>query len=76
MGLAADVQKLLRCGCRRRGRGVNDPARLQVEQTVHAIDAAKRGGVRHVVDLSSIGAGLQPMPEMGRWHFDREPAVG
>jgi (4-alkanoyl-5-oxo-2,5-dihydrofuran-3-yl)methyl phosphate reductase len=45
------------------------------EQTANAVDAAKKNGVRRVVNLSSIGASLSPMPEMGRWHFVREQLI-
>jgi uncharacterized protein YbjT (DUF2867 family) len=42
------------------------------EHTAAMATAATRAGVRHIVDLSSMGVTFQPMPAMGRWHADRE----
>lgn len=42
------------------------------EHTAAMATAAARAGVRHIVDLSSMGVTFQPMPAMGRWHADRE----
>jgi uncharacterized protein YbjT (DUF2867 family) len=42
------------------------------EHTAAVAGAAARAGVRHIVDLSSMGVTFQPMPVMGRWHAGRE----
>jgi uncharacterized protein YbjT (DUF2867 family) len=42
------------------------------EHTAAMATAAARAGVRHIVDLSSMGVTFQPMPVMGRWHAARE----
>jgi uncharacterized protein YbjT (DUF2867 family) len=46
-----------------------------VEHTANAVAAAAKAGVGHIVDLSSIGVALDPMPIMGRWHEEREQLV-
>ncbi|MBJ6761682.1 SDR family oxidoreductase [Myxococcaceae bacterium JPH2] len=38
----------------------------------HALDAAKHSGVRHVVTLSALSAGMAPLSLLGQWHRDRE----
>ncbi|HUS26272.1 MAG TPA: SDR family oxidoreductase [Nevskiaceae bacterium] len=43
--------------------------------TNNMVVAAKAAGVKLIVDLSSIGAGLDPMPVMAKWHYDREQAI-
>lgn len=48
---------------------------IGTEQTAHAIAAAVRAGVRHVVHLSSLFVLGDPMPAMGRWHHAREEIV-
>ncbi|MFE7799674.1 NAD(P)H-binding protein [Nocardia sp. NPDC057440] len=48
---------------------------IGTEQTAHAIAAAVRAGIRHVVHLSSINVLGDPMPAMGRWHHAREEIV-
>ncbi len=40
----------------------------QVAQEIAAIDAARAAGVRHIVKLSAITAGLEPPRSVGRWH--------
>ncbi|MFI6603902.1 NAD(P)H-binding protein [Nonomuraea sp. NPDC050536] len=45
------------------------------EQTANAVAAAMTAGVRHIVNLSSIGVTLDPMPIMGKWHHDREEII-
>jgi uncharacterized protein YbjT (DUF2867 family) len=46
-----------------------------IDNTARAIDAAVAAGVEHVVNLSSIGAALDPMPAIGQWHKDREDLI-
>jgi uncharacterized protein YbjT (DUF2867 family) len=41
-------------------------------QTANAVQAAAEAGIRHVVQLSSQGAGLEPMIAAGQYHLDRE----
>jgi uncharacterized protein YbjT (DUF2867 family) len=41
----------------------------------HAVAAARRAGVRHIVHLSSAHVLGDPMPAMGRWHHDREELI-
>lgn len=48
---------------------------IGTDQTVHAVDAARAAGVRHVVHLSSSNVLGDPMPAMGRWHHDREEII-
>jgi uncharacterized protein YbjT (DUF2867 family) len=48
------------------------PDPRQVELESNAIDAAKRAGVRHVVKLSAIGAGLDATFSFGRLHGEIE----
>ena len=43
--------------------------------TAHAVAAARRAGVRHIVHLSSSNVLGDPMPAMGRWHHEREEIV-
>jgi uncharacterized protein YbjT (DUF2867 family) len=43
--------------------------------TRNMVQASRQAGVHLIVDLSSIGAGLDPMPIMGRWHADREEII-
>ncbi len=43
--------------------------------TRNMVDASKQAGVRLIVDLSSLNAGLDPMPIMGRLFSDREAVI-
>jgi uncharacterized protein YbjT (DUF2867 family) len=45
---------------------------IGVDQAAGAVAAARTAGVLHVVLLSSIWAGGDPVPAMGRWHRERE----
>ncbi len=47
----------------------------QVEQQGHAVDAAQRAGVRHVVKLSVLGAGLDASQSIARWHGQTEKQI-
>ncbi len=47
----------------------------QVEQQGHAVDAAQRAGVRHVVKLSVLGAGLDASLSLARWHGQTEKQI-
>ena len=38
----------------------------------HAITAAKRASVKHVVKLSALGADIEPGIQLGRWHRESE----
>lgn len=42
------------------------------EHTANAVDAAGNAGVRHVVQFSSQGAGVDPMPSIGGYFRQRE----
>ena len=44
----------------------------QVELQGGAVGAARRAGVRHVVKLSTLGAGLDSPVSLGRWHAQTE----
>jgi uncharacterized protein YbjT (DUF2867 family) len=46
-----------------------------LEHTANAVAAATAAGVQHIVNLSSIGVALAPMPIMGRWHQQREEVI-
>jgi uncharacterized protein YbjT (DUF2867 family) len=48
---------------------------IGLDHTEHAITAAKRAGVRHIVYLSSYTVLGDPIPAMGRWHHDRERMI-
>ena len=45
------------------------------EPIVNAIEAAGRAGVRHVAFLSSMGSNLDPAPQMGKWHKEKEQLI-
>jgi uncharacterized protein YbjT (DUF2867 family) len=45
------------------------------EHTTNAVTAAKQAGVGLIVNLSSMGVTLDPMPVIGRWHADRDAVV-
>src|SRR5438132_13458638 len=47
----------------------------QVEVTKAFVDAAKRGGVRHIVKLSAIGADASPPYTFGQWHRANEQHI-
>lgn len=49
---------------------------LAVEPARHAVAAARRAGIRHLVLVSSYNVLGDPMPAMGRWHHEREQIVG
>jgi uncharacterized protein YbjT (DUF2867 family) len=40
-----------------------------------AVAAARAAGVRHIVHLSSFNVLGDPMPAMGRWHYEREQII-
>ncbi|MBI5178638.1 MAG: SDR family oxidoreductase [Nitrospinae bacterium] len=42
--------------------------RNMAEQGKRLVDAAKKGGVKHVVRLSGFGADAEPGIQLGRWH--------
>ena len=46
-----------------------------LEYTANAVAAATTAGVQRIVNLSSIGVALAPMPIMGRWHREREEVI-
>jgi uncharacterized protein YbjT (DUF2867 family) len=46
-----------------------------LELTSNAVAAAKAAGVQHIVNLSSIGAVLDPPPIMGREFIEREALI-
>jgi uncharacterized protein YbjT (DUF2867 family) len=46
-----------------------------LEHTANAVAAATKAGVQRIVNLSSIGVALEPMPIMGRWHQEREEVI-
>jgi uncharacterized protein YbjT (DUF2867 family) len=46
-----------------------------LDHAANAIAAAKAAGVGHIVHLSSFAVRGDPMPAMGRWHFEREQTV-
>jgi uncharacterized protein YbjT (DUF2867 family) len=46
-----------------------------IDNTANVVAAAVASGVGHIVNLSSIGASLDPMPAMGRWHRHREDLI-
>ncbi|BCJ38940.1 NmrA family transcriptional regulator [Actinocatenispora thailandica] len=48
---------------------------IGLDQTAHALAAARDAGVRHLVHLSSFNVLGDPMPAMGRWHHEREELV-
>lgn len=43
--------------------------------TKNIVDAGKQAGVRLIVDLSSLTAGVEPMPIMGRMFSNREAVI-
>jgi (4-alkanoyl-5-oxo-2,5-dihydrofuran-3-yl)methyl phosphate reductase len=45
------------------------------QQDANAIEAAKRTGVRHIVKLSTIEAGHEPMIGHGKFHHEREELI-
>ena len=45
---------------------------IGVDQAAVTVAAARAANVRHIVLLSSIWAGGDPVPAMGRWHHERE----
>ncbi|WP_433221834.1 NAD(P)H-binding protein [Microtetraspora malaysiensis] len=45
---------------------------IGIDQAANAITAARAAGVRHIVLLSSIWVFGDPVPAMGRWHYERE----
>jgi uncharacterized protein YbjT (DUF2867 family) len=47
-------------------------AGIGTERTSNIVSAAVDTRVRHIVLLSSLYAGLDPIPSMGRWHHERE----
>src|SRR5438552_17809529 len=47
----------------------------QVEVAYAFVDAAKRGGVRHIVKLSAIGADASPPYTFGKWHAANEQHI-
>src|SRR6266571_2588833 len=47
----------------------------QVEVANAFVDAAKRGGVRHSVKLSAIGADASPPYTFGKWHAANEEHI-
>src|SRR6266403_1337932 len=47
----------------------------QVEVANAFVDAAKRGGVRHIVKLSAIGADASPPYTFGKWHAANEQHI-
>ena len=46
-----------------------------LDHTANAVAAAKTAGLEHIVHLSSFAVRGDPMPAMGRWHFEREQMV-
>ena len=48
---------------------------IGIEHTEHAIAAAKAAGVRRIVYLSSYAVTGNPVPAMGRWHYQREQLI-
>jgi uncharacterized protein YbjT (DUF2867 family) len=46
-----------------------------IDNTARAVHAAVQSGVEHIVNLSSIGASLDPIPQIGRWHREREEFI-
>src|SRR2546430_15105355 len=47
----------------------------QLEVANAFVDAAKRGGVRHIVKLSAIGADASPPYTFGKWHAANEQHI-
>ena len=45
---------------------------IGTEHTSNMVSSAKNTRVRHIVLLSSLYAGQNPIPSMGRWHHERE----
>ena len=45
---------------------------IGTEHTSNIVSAATNTRVRHIVLLSSLYAGQNPIPSMGRWHHERE----
>ena len=45
------------------------------QQDSNVIEAAKRAGVRHIVKLSTIEAGHEPMIGHGKFHREREDLI-
>lgn len=48
---------------------------IGIQQTAHAVAAARAAGVRHIVHLSSYAVARDPIPAMGRWHHEREELI-
>jgi uncharacterized protein YbjT (DUF2867 family) len=48
---------------------------IGLEQTEHAVAAARAAGVRRIVYLSSYAVIGDPVPAMGRWHHQREQLI-
>ncbi len=44
-------------------------------QIVNVIEAARQTDVRHIAYLSSMGVNLDPVPQMGKWHKDKEQLI-
>jgi len=51
-----------------------DPS-IGLDVTRNMVEASKQAGVRLIVDLSSLSAGLDPMPIIGRMFSDREAVI-
>ncbi|MFC8516549.1 NAD(P)H-binding protein [Streptomyces sp. NPDC057257] len=48
---------------------------IGTDYTAAAIAAAQAAGVQHVVHLSSFHVTFDPIPAMGRWHYEREQII-
>jgi uncharacterized protein YbjT (DUF2867 family) len=48
---------------------------IGVDYATHAVAAAKAAGVSAIVFLSSYVVARDPMPAMGRWHYQREQII-
>jgi uncharacterized protein YbjT (DUF2867 family) len=48
---------------------------IGTDHTAHAVAAAQAAGVRHIVHLSSYAVLGDPLPAMGRWHYEREQLI-
>jgi uncharacterized protein YbjT (DUF2867 family) len=46
-----------------------------VDHASNAVAAARAAGIEHIVHLSSFAVRGDPMPAMGRWHFEREQLI-
>jgi uncharacterized protein YbjT (DUF2867 family) len=45
------------------------------QQDMHVIEAARQSGIRHIVKLSTIEAGHEPMIGHGKYHREREDLI-